>query len=1025
MANDLDSLGTVCAAHLLDTKWLLAPSHRVGHQWIESLVRRGQAVVNLHPTTLLRLGLDLIGSELAVEKLTLASGELGPLIVEAAWNQLQPEGYFGRLESTAELSAAVFDSLLSLRLAECSANSLNATNLESSAKGADLCQLLSAYEAFLAQHRLVDAADVLRRAIRCLQAKTAAPKPEALLLVPAGFAATGLERRFLEAWPENQRFVIQHPGMCRSANEPASDVALLAHIAEPVPNVEPQHDGSVQFFRAVGEVNEIREVLRRCLAEKIPLDEVEILHTDASTYSELIYGTAKRYFSEADRPDGVPVTFAEGISAGASRPGRAMVAWLQWIAEGYPQRLLVEMLGEGLLNCADDVETSFSQLARLLRPIAIGQNAANYLPKLDEQVKALRKLAATDPKSTDDEPQALAAQERKLKGLVALRKLVAKLLKVSRVVEQETGAALLEAAATFLTDIARSVNELDRYAAESLIEQLKSRQVWLERLGVSFNLGKWLAALPSQTRVMGSGPRPGHLHVAHVGAGGQSGRSRTFVVGLDDRRFPGAALQDPILLDKERASLSAELPTSAGRLRQQIDSLALTLSRLSGRVTLSWPCLDLADDRETFPCAFALSAYRLISGQHGADLATLNLAIGPPVSFAPTAADKALDETERWLWRLSEDDIRGTDQISLVEARFPHLALGSHARREQLLGFGPFNGFVPLAGQDLDPFSEGGPVLSASSLETVGSCPRKFFFRNGLKLNPREELEVDQDRWLSAAQFGLLLHDVFRRFMAELTQAGKLPLFERDHQQLATILRDCVAQWRSDVPPANENAYRVQYWRLVRTAKLFLQAEEQFCQNSQPRYFEVALGMPSEDEGTLLDSEEPICVSLGGGQSIRARGKIDRVDETGAHRFVVWDYKVGSGYGYDPVDPFRQGRRVQSLLYLRMIESALRAKHDPQAAVEGFGYFFPSVRTFGLRVQWDATALAGGASILTKLCSLIREGAFLATNKADDCRFCDYTSICGDGQRLASQSQELLERTDLVSLGHFRELRCG
>src|SRR5688572_3598296 len=120
MANRLHTLAGVCTAHVLATKWLLAPSHRVGHQWIETLVRSGQPVVNLHSTTLLRLGLDLIGSDLAVAGLTLASSELGPLVVEATWSQLKPDGYLGRLESSAELSAAVFNSLLSLRLAECS-----------------------------------------------------------------------------------------------------------------------------------------------------------------------------------------------------------------------------------------------------------------------------------------------------------------------------------------------------------------------------------------------------------------------------------------------------------------------------------------------------------------------------------------------------------------------------------------------------------------------------------------------------------------------------------------------------------------------------------------------------------------------------------------------------------------------------------------------------------------------------------------------------------------------------------------
>lgn len=1023
MTNRLQTLSGVCTSHVLDVKWLIAPSHRAGHQWVETLVRIGQPVVNLHATTLLGLGLNLVGSELAAAGLALASGELGPLIVATAWSNLDPEGYLGRLAPTEELSAAVYDSLLSLRLAECSATALNATHLESSAKAKDICQLLNAYEAFLTEHALVDAADVFRMAAMQLQAHSSTLDPTSIVLVPEGLSLSGLERRFLDAWPAKQRMQVEHPVLAASAGPRKSDVSLLANILDAVHPAQAQHDGSVQFFRAVGEINEVREVLRRCLAEQLSLDDVEILHTDTSTYAEMIYTTGKRYFSDVDRPNGVPVTFAEGISASTSRSGRALTIWLQWIDEGYPQRLLVEMIGEGLLNFVDDDDLSFNHLAQLLRPIEIGLDAANYLPKLDLQIKAVRSPSSGDAENPEEEPTARAIRERKLKGLATLRKLISKLLKLSHSIEEGTAVASMAAAAEFLTSIARSVSELDRYATESLLEQIQDRQLWLERLELKLNLRNWLISLPSQTRVMGSGPRPGHLHVAHINAGGQSGRRRTFVVGLDDRRFPGAALQDPILLDKERASLGAELPTSAGRLRKQIEHLALTLSRLPERVTLSWSCHDLADDREAFPSSFALTTFRLISGQRDADLASLNRSVGPPISFAPTTPIKALDETERWLWRLSEHDVIGSNQTSQVEVRFSHLARGYEASRERARGFGPFNGLVPLAGAELNPFAKDIAVLSASTLETAGRCPRAFFFRKALQLRPPDEVDVDPDCWLDAAQFGQLLHEVFRRFMTELTQAGRRPLFERDHLRLAAILQDCVAHRRSEVPPANENAFRTQYWRLIRSSKLFLQAEEEFCKNSQPRYFEVALGMGSGD-GTGLDCKDSISVSVHNGQSIQVRGQIDRVDQTGDHRFTVWDYKVGSGYGYDQNDPFRQGRRVQSLLYLRMIETALRARHDPKATVEGFGYFFPSVRTFGSRFYWEAATLEAGTSILNSVCSLIREGAFPATNRADDCRFCDFQSICGDGHRVASESQGLLDRNDLISLRHFRELRC-
>src|SRR4029453_6052173 len=103
-------------------------------------------------------------------------------------------------------------------------------------------------------------------------------------------------------------------------------------------------------------------------------------------------------------------------------------------------------------------------------------------------------------------------------------------------------------------------------------------------------------------------------------------------------------------------------------------------------------------------------------------------------------------------------------------------------------------------------------------------------------------------------------------------------------------------------------------------ARIFLEGEEELCQRSQPRFLEVALGLSRVAGGTPLDSAEPMPVRLISGQSFRARGQIDRVEELAPGRFSIWDYKVGSGYGYDRFDPFLRGRRVQSVLYLAMIE---------------------------------------------------------------------------------------------------------
>ena len=108
-----------------------------------------------------------------------------------------------------------------------------------------------------------------------------------------------------------------------------------------------------------------------------------------------------------------------------------------------------------------------------------------------------------------------------------------------------------------------------------------------------------------------------------------------------------------------------------------------------------------------------------------------------------------------------------------------------------------------------------------------------------------------------------------------------------------------------------------------------------------------------------------------------------------------------------------------------MIETALRRNLDPKAIVERFGYLFPSIRARRPRVEWDADMLADGMAILERLCGSIEVGAFVATSDQDDCRYCDYASICRDVNRVTSQSKVLLGCDDVVPLKHFRELRRG
>ncbi len=247
------SLSDACAANMLATKWLLAPSNRIAHQWIESLVRSGQSVVNLRATTLIRIALDLVGSDLAEQGLTFANRDALIVAIDQSWSRLAHDGYLRRLEQTDELSSAVLESILSLRLAGIAAEDIYATHLENPAKSKDIAILLQAYCELLNTHALVDTSDVLHRAIARLIADPSAIGRDTLILVPVGFHAAGLEREFLNALPPAQYKDLRHPMEREDAF--TSDIGLLAHIGVTGSTPKPKQDCSVRFFRAVGEIN--------------------------------------------------------------------------------------------------------------------------------------------------------------------------------------------------------------------------------------------------------------------------------------------------------------------------------------------------------------------------------------------------------------------------------------------------------------------------------------------------------------------------------------------------------------------------------------------------------------------------------------------------------------------------------------------------------------------------------------------------------------------------------------------------
>jgi ATP-dependent helicase/nuclease subunit B len=1035
------SLADCCRQHLLHEKWLLAPTLRVGHQWLESVARSGQPVVNARVMTVKSMAVDLAARELAALHVTLASARASAMLVDQTLRTLQRQGelqYLPRLETSVGLSQAVLSSLQALRLAGLSATELRGDRFEVPSKAADLTRILGSYLALLQADKLVDYAEVLQIAIGQLGTSAGAMRSDTLVLLPGDLELQGLERRLLDTLPKDQRQLLEVDRLADPALPPATanpDRERLRWLLAPDKAPAPCGDQTVRIVRSVGEVNEIRAVLRQIVEQQIPLDAVELLHTDTSTYVPLVYELLATLDWPGGEPgDELPVTFTEGVPCLYSRPGRALVYWAQWAQQDFAQVLLVKMLKEGLvkLPASADEQARFSRLANLLRGLAIGRGRERHLDVLGKRIAAVQSRLEHPEQAKDEDGDAAESAmklQRELQDLRQLQGLFHQILNEAPAADAPPQ-QVVAAARKYLETSARSVNKLDQFAAAKLVGELADMEYWLSRPDGASNIDvwQWLAGLPGEARVLGSGPRPGCLHVDSLLAGGHSGRTHTFLVGLDDSRFPGAGMQDPLLLDRERQRLSPEIPTAAHRLEESLERFGRLLVRLRGQVTLSFSGRNLAenDDREQFASPALLAVHRLLSGNPDANLLD---SLPTAESFAPDRESRCLSRADWWLWRLTAEQAP-LNYDELLAEQFPHLEHGRLARAHRSgHRFTEFDGHVPQAGADLGPTAPTGRTMSANSLQIIGKCPRLFFFKYGLGIEPPDDLALDPNQWLNALARGSLLHELFEQFMREVIGQHRTPSVSRDEPRLQELLAEKITEYRESYPSPSDSVFHREENELQRIAHTFLVEEEKLCtqQGSVPVYCEASLGMPAERHGTPLDTAVPIPIELPNGGAVRIRGRVDRIDRAGpagVHTYRVWDYKSGSTWGYAEANPFNQGRKIQPYLYVTIVQHRLREVLGAQAEVAYFGFFFPGIKAAGDRLEWSSAKLSAGQEILEKLCQVVANGAFLATTNHDqDCTYCEYGQICGDVSDVARQSQQKLDHPENTVLVPMRALR--
>ena len=967
----------------MDEKVLLVPSFQTGMQVLDALARSGCAHLNLRPATVFSLAQRVAGPALAAEGYsTLSRAQLLALVEDACDDALEPDSYFGALRERPGLHRALQATLNEIRRAGLTPEQLPPDAFEDPRKAREMKAVGRAYRDALKNGKYADPLDVLARATKMLGEDASRRLGAGVhVLRPEGLDLSGSETAFLEA-------LLPRPPFPLAIDDPKGFV--------PTPE-------RVLLACASGEENEVRAVFRRVVDEKISLDDVEIAITDDAAYRPLIYELAQQV--------GFPCTFADGIPATFSRPAQGALDFLDWIAGGYEDRALARLFGAGRADLA-----AAHPRGGLVGPIRAARAFRRAgIVRGRERTRARLALARArqERKGVAEglEPEAIA---ERLVALDAVTSWVDRLLAIAPVPDPEgrVDLAALARAGLALTELLEVASRLDGIAREGLTRLFGEFAALRPRkLPLAAAAARLREAVESLS-VASSTPVAGHAHVAKIAAAGWSGRGHTFVLGLDEARFPGGGAQDPVLLDHERDAVnrrvaSAHLPLRRSRIpeesRHAFDAL---LARLRGRVVLSYSNRDFLQDAELFPSSAVLGVFRKLEGAPQASFRDLNARETAPAAFRPLG--EPLDDVEWWLAALHAPETDPERAAREVEKAYPWIADGREAedaRRSSV--FTKWDGRLTVEPGELDPRVTREPT-SASRLQLLAKSPRAYFLKYVLGLSePDEERPVDA--WLDPLEYGRLFHDTAFDFFSQRRDPDEAFEIARETAHLQKVAERNLARMRGEIPPPSEVAFRTQRDAFLADLAVFIKAEAKNAATSTPRFFEVPFGRSRGSAGKDLASAEPLEVPMDGATFL-LEGKIDRIDAEGPGAWAVWDYKTGSERQFKESMPLNRGRQIQHALYARAAEILLRRSEFTVASLRS-GYYFPT-RKGGARRVVPEVSDADVDATLENLFDLLAAGAFPHSTEKRDCEYCDFRMACGDPDAAARRSKAKCEAGD-------------
>lgn len=893
-------------------KVIVARSFAQGDQWLTRMCKENGPLMNVETTTLESLIVRNTKSQLLHRKIQLLNREQGYWLVYELMLTHMPEinGYVSSEGVTAGIVERFHCALQGLRLAGIKAAQLNPLDFENLSKGRYVIHLLSLYEQELARRSWTDLAEVSE-----LLPEGDPGAIEYMISSSHYESLNRLEREVLDRLSGNKLYIWQEGRV--------------------FPQSLTQHDrGQIQMFRAAGTLAEAREVIRRIYLQEVPFDQAELILSDYAGSYVAIH-TLIEYLN-------IPSTFSQGISASFSALGKAAIAYLEWLESGFKVEVLIQAFRNGILSTRSlekgELNMTPLQLVRMLEQSGIGWGRERY-ELLD---------IYTEHFGNPEHTAACTAWS------LLFKELLIRLPEDCNWSIQD----VLEGLVLFLENCTDIVDAHDHSVLTSLKEQRDSLII-LEPSAISSESAvRYVKDSVMNLCIKQASPQSGHLHISSLENGGESGRTHTFILGMNDGAWSFSAKEDPILLDEEKKRIGG-LRTMAESVKQAKQERAERLGGIGGYVNLSYSSYDPVNQQDNHAAFELLQVCRGYTENEDMDFSEMNALLGIPAGFMTR------QEIRSYLIRETSEVQEGllTEADGLIQ---PH---GEMAIRYR---------------------GNSGIHLSVTELERYAECPKRFFYGSILKVREKDTPVFDRNCWLGPADRGSLLHVIFYRYLKERVEfhleneIGDRTL-QHDYSRLKHLADEVISEYRRRIPPPSPHVFEQECKAIHQDVEVFYQTE--LKRQTLPKWFELSLSTDEHPLEVVLDSETVLYM----------KGFVDRVDELRPHEYKIYDYKTGNPRKYGENAYFAGGTQLQHALYAVAVEQYLRQTElDPEARVTESAYYFPTERGKGedvLRVQNRKLELV---QLVKRLLDSIESGVFLGTPHADSCRWCPYKPVCGN-----------------------------